>query len=215
MGVMLDNDVLHRLAVFDLWGEFLDLIDHQPCYVHRLYASLFVLCPPDDPAKALRLCGDEATINRLRAIYQATNSIPSPENLEALQRLVKVSNLDPGEGLIFAVLAERLDWSAYFNDRRAMIAFGTHPSIVDLRDSCIGRVHCFHELIAQLCNMHGTAFIAAKIRTRLALDNAWRSICGSGPSRPNDEQQLMDGIASYYRCLDGETGGILAPFPPG
>lgn len=212
MGVMLDNDVLYRLAVYDLWEEFLDLIDHQPCYVHRLFESLYVFCPPDDHEKAIEKCGDEATVERLKSIYLATNPIPDPRDTGALKRLLAVRNLDPGESLILAVLAETPPWNAYFNDRRAMIAFGTHRSISDIRDLCVGRVHCFYELVAQLCVRHGTGSITAKIRARLDADQAMRSICGGGPTRPDDEEQIMEGLSSYYESLDGETGGILAPF---
>jgi len=211
MITIIDNDVILKLGKWDLISELIGITDGEETIYH-LPTCPYVLCPPAHPAKALKRCGDQATIDRVTAFCKMTNPAPEPENFKWLEILNGVPGIDVGEVQIFTMGIENPESVDFIGDKRSLLALATSPSALGAFEALKGRVKCLEQVVAEMictCN-YGT--IAEKVKSCPSADKAISLVFGTSAFQ-KPENEISEGLLSYYSYLNDKTLGLLAPFP--
>ena len=212
MMVIIDNDVVKKLAKWDLLDELVQLLGGNMDYIYLLPSCYYALCYPEKPSKGIRRCGDQATIDRIKAFCKNSKVLPKPTQDEWLTELIKIPGIDPGEVLIFITGYEKPKSLTYIGDKRSLIALTGAAIVKTIHDSLLGRIKCLEQTMAELICCHGLSRILEKVRRRKDADIVIAIVFGSDPD-PRSLQEIWEGLLSYYNTLYHDTAGLLAPFP--
>ena len=96
-----DNDILHKLAAFDLWEEARTVLSVSPKEVLLLPTAPFVL-GLKDPAKAMTRHGT-ALASRLQAMVATSGTVEGFPAVEDQVALAGVLGIDQGEAILIAL----------------------------------------------------------------------------------------------------------------
>ena len=100
-----DNDILHKLAAFDLWEEARAVLSVSPKEVLLLPTAPFVL-GLKDPAKAVTRHGT-ALASRLQGMVAASGTVEESPAVEDQVALTGVLDIDQGEAIRLARRSRR------------------------------------------------------------------------------------------------------------
>lgn len=212
MIALIDNDIILKLGKWDLFSELIYLLGGDVGCIYRLKSCLYVLCDPKHPGKALKRCGDQATIDRITDFYNRTSPIPTPREPTWLERLNNIPEIDVGEVLIFAVGLEEDVSITYLGDKRSLVALGNTVTLANAVKILAGRTKCLEQVIAEIVASYGFEHVLLKIRSRPDADKAMNYIFGTRP-HCRQPMEIWDGLLSYYNDLKEKTNGLLAPYP--
>jgi len=209
---LVDNDVILKMGKWDLLSELVALLGGDMSTIFHLATCRHVLCPPHKPAKALKRCGDQATVERIANFCADTMPLPPPKETTWLKKLNEVPDIDTGEVLLFAVGLEEESSFTYIGDKRSLVALAGNESLLGCVRALNGRIKCLEQIIAELIASHTLDHILRKIRTRKDVDRAMNMVLGNRPQSKNTND-IWQGLLSYYNHLNELTGGLLAEFP--
>jgi hypothetical protein len=201
--LLLDNDVLLKLARYDLQDEFLRTCSGDlPHYVlptakYRFYLS--------NKRKGVAFAGSRDAFTRLKRLLATATEITEEPSPEVSVALLAVPGIDPGEALLYAIASLDPESLLLTGDKRSLAALGSSQAIPAV-DSIKGRVKCFEQVVAELIQAHGAGVIV-KLRGR-PWDQAVSACVGSG----NSPKEVLCGLESYYMDIQKRAGNILAPF---
>ena len=212
MIALIDNDIILKLAKWNLLAELVRLLGGDLCKIYHLPTCFYSLCEPRRPMKALKRCGDEATIFRIKTFCEQSREIPSPKKLDWLERLNAIPNIDVGEVLIFSIGIEEQSAITYIGDKRALVALAGAPALREAIEILGGRIKCLEQIVAEMIICHGMVEVVEKVRARPETDMSLKIVFGSVQDGRR-QVEILDGLRSYYNDLNKSTGGLLAAFP--
>jgi hypothetical protein len=211
MIVLIDNDVILKLCKWDLLNELIDHLGVPAENIVHLPTCEHVLCPSANHAKALKRCGNEETINRIKAFCSATKAAPRPADAALLELLNNIPEIDVGEIVLFTLGVEWPGSITFIGDKRSLLALAASPSANKICESLSGRLKCLEQILAELLLAYGE-MVKVKVRGCLSADRAVAMAFGSVES--TTDADIFVGLLSYYNFLLESTGRLLAPFPP-
>jgi len=211
MITIIDNDVIFKLAKWDLLGELTTLLGGDHRQIHHLPTCVHALC--GRPARMRKTGCDEVTAVRIREFCGMTCPLHDQADSTTLELLAGVPGIDAGEVQIFAVASTTPDSLSYLGDKRSLVALCSMPPESRIAELLSGRVKCLEQVMGELMLQEGAAAVGMKV---LACDPAADmaiTISFKGHPGMRDETEIWVALQSYYQDLRNHTGKLLAPFP--
>lgn len=204
MGLLLiDTDVFVLLAAAGLIDRVAELLGFEPSQVRRLY-------PVENQLTRGRSFKDRyPEVVRQTALAKAKLVTPltdRPANDAMLQKLA-VSDIDEGEALMFALVAENPSWLLTTGDRRSLVALATNPDLKDVCGALAGRLVCIETVLRLLVVTDGVEKIAAAFASVRETNQKLRVIFSEANATNLDS--CLEGIDSYLAALRREVGDHL------
>ena len=202
--ILIDNDVLLKLARYGLLDEAIALFKCTPTDVRVLATAKYRLLPANN---RLRFCEDEESATRLEAFLKTSNPLDAgladPDLLDILNA---VPNIDPGEALLFAVGANNRDTLVITGDKRSLATLCSHDSVADVSKALAGRVVSMEVLFSMLTE-YQFPLIQERVRDKPNVDITLRIVFGV--TVPADFESVKKGFNSYISDLRSRTGTLL------
>jgi hypothetical protein len=203
---IIDNDVLHKLARYDLLQEFDALLSsrgHVAPYgrlasaPYALRATATRVCPAKwpNPSQAAALCSFLSA--RTQNVVGA-----SADALIALD----VLSFDVGEAQLTAYVMETPRSLLFTGDKKALEVIATNPNLAHVCAALQGRVICLEQILRDLTVTSGWADIAQHVKSDAAADTTLTR-CFRG---------ITQAVMSTDLCLNVQqlrtrSGGLLVP----
>ncbi len=203
--VLLDNDIVLKISRYSLVNEFLDVC----CIPNATYIlpTLKYVFRLDDENQAIRRVGDRVMLQSMKQLVDRVDELSEQPTVEMLANFQDVSQIDAGESVLFAVAAMWDHSMTITGDKRALIALASLCQKTGLSDTLSGRLKCLEQTVAEIMFKGFGDEVIRKIHGK-NWDTALR-ICFS----TQDFNNAIEGLSSYYRNLNEECFGMLAPFP--
>jgi hypothetical protein len=202
--LLIDNDVLLKLARYGLLDEAIALFECTPTDVRVLASAKYRLLPANN---RLRFCEDEESAARLEAFLKTSNPLDAgladPNLLDVLNA---VPNIDAGEALLFAVGANNRDTLVITGDKRSLATLCSHDSVADVSKALAGRVVSMEVLFSMLTEYQFT-LIQKRVRDKPNVDITLKIVFGV--TVPADFESVKKGFNSYISDLRSRTGTLL------
>jgi hypothetical protein len=187
--ILIDNDVLLKLARYGLLDEAIALFECTPTDVRVLATAKYRLLPAKN---RLRFCKDEESAARLEAFLKTSNPLDAgladPDLLDVLNA---VPNIDAGEALLFAVGANNRDTLVITGDKRSLAALCSHDSVADVSKALAGRVVSMEVLFSMLTEYQFT-LIQERVRDKPDVDMTLKIVFGV--TVPADFESVKEGL---------------------
>jgi len=139
-------------------------------------------------------------------VLEACASVPEitdrPSD-DLFQTLIAFPEIDDGEALLYAMLAQQPTFMLASADKRAMKIVGSLDNPTGIRDSVAGRVIALETVLRQLVAQDGVEPIAEAFAS--FPDHKTLQVVFS-PVNSSDKQRCLASIESYLRELKGEVG---------
>lgn len=162
MIVLADNDLILKLAKCDLLGSLPDLLGVPIEEIFIAPAARYQLVHKN-AAKAVAKCGNQETLDRIRAFLELVKDIPVVKDENLITKLGAVDGIDPGEQLLFASCFETGDAILVTGDRTALRALAGSEQLADVCQSLEKRVVTFESALLLAAKTYGFDVVKAKL----------------------------------------------------
>jgi hypothetical protein len=221
----IDNDILKKLATFDLFDETVSLFDAAPEQINILPTAKFKFKKDLEKFEKGKLRNSEDKfINYVKTIELA-EKLPQIDDLSIDKNLTtkklftllsQFEGIDQGEAILTVYVAQILQKAELFN---ALIFTGDKNYLRALRQVEIPLVQvnfthrfwCLEQLILQNINTYGFEAVRNKIIPVRECDKAIKSVFGSEVLSTLENSVAT--LNSYIETLRTETGNLLHPYP--
>ncbi len=129
--------------------------------------------------------------------------IGDPPSQDLLQR-VSVGEIDPGEALLFGLLAENKDCFLLSNDKRAMRSLSQEEGLSDVRRAISGRVACVESVLMLMFGRYGFERTASSLAIIREFDGMLRAVFSAGSQTTH--ASCAEGLTSYINDLLIDVG---------
>lgn len=211
MIAIIDNDVIFKMARWNLLAELTTLLGGDPRKIRHLSTCVHALCGTQ--SRMRRTGCDEASAGRIRAFCAASSPLSDAVDPVLLDELAAIDAIDAGEVQIFATASGDPDAITYMGDKRSLLALAGARSLERVTALLAGRVKCLEQVIGELILQESAQAIGAKVlactpQADIAVTISFKSHHGMRP-----ELEIWEALRSYYGDLKANTGALLAPFP--
>jgi hypothetical protein len=196
-----DNDVILKLAAFDLLSDFLPAVGVTMASVRVLPTAKYVLTP-------LAKQHGGAVAKRVAGFLGAAGVIDWELPADEVRLFEDTLGIDPGEAILFAATAKQRTFVLTTGDKVSLAALAGSPECEKITKRLAGRVVCLEQLVQRCIDHHGFEPVKRKIVPARECDKALRAIFGSGLTA--SENGVRDGLGSYVESLRSTTGSLLA-----
>ena len=208
MTLLTDNDIVLKLAAFDLLSETCAWLGIAPHEVQALATAKYRLRDP----RLADTYGKEG-LDRAVAFVGQTSVIGTPSDTKELDALTGAKalgyDIDAGEAALFAATSlQPPDFLLTTGDKRCLVNIARFPDAPRVRQRLARRVLCLEQVLLALIGQHGFAFVQARVWDARACDGSVR--LAFGYSQPTGEADARAGLESFVRDLDAQTNGLLA-----
>lgn len=153
--LFIDSDIFVLLSAAGLLDQLIACLGYEKTAVRRLAAlphqlqrgRSFRRYDQDIRDEAVTRCSEIASIDE------------RPVSGEYWEKLISVDQIDPGEALLFAKLAEGSASLLTTGDQRSLLALGNADGLEDFRDKIRGRVVCLESALLMLVQSAGAQLI--------------------------------------------------------
>jgi hypothetical protein len=206
MKVFVDNDIIHKLAAFSLFDEMLCALclTHSDVYVLSTAKYKFMTRKRD---KGMKRYGGEETHGRICRIIDSANELDDEPPRALVDRLSRVTEIDPGEAILFAIAAAHPDSLLLTGEKKALRALAA-SEVSEIITKLTGRIRCLEQIVAQLIDAISFEAIRDAVAKERDIDKTMRTVFSSGTLTA--ECDAREGLASYIGNLRAETRGLLA-----
>jgi hypothetical protein len=206
--LLIDTDVFVLLAAAGLVGRVAELLGFELTEVRRLHPVERQLTR----GRQFRQRFPEPV--REKALFAARTVAPiteRPEDDTLLQKLT-LTDIDEGEALMIALLAENPSWLLTTGDRRALVSLAKDSALADVRAAVAGRLVPIESVLRKLVTTDGVEAVAAAFAPVRDCDIKLRVIFSEANATNLDS--CLEGIDSYLAALKREVGeGLLYSAP--
>jgi hypothetical protein len=205
--LLIDNDVIHKLAAYDLLPSALHTFGGPDCACFVGPRTRFSMFVRKNREKGKSRYGAEVHA-RIVEFVESTRMVTEQAHVEDLASMSGVLGLDPGEGLLFAAAARDQDAFVATGDRRSIEALASAPSCSGIVGRLLGRVVLLeHFLLAAIRDL-GFETVKTRVLPGVTVDtgiHAWAF--GSGPKA--DEATACAGLRSRIEDLRPRSAGMI------
>lgn len=166
MIVLADNDIIRKLAQCDLLGVLPDISGEAWSQIFITPTAKHWLLPKGND-KALRKCGNQETVDRIKAFLDKATIIQAVEDTDLLAKLVDIDGIHGdtgGEQLLFTAAVEMDNPLVITGDRTALRAVLVNKDIIPTVFSALQDSVVTFETALLLATHHlGFAIVKSKI----------------------------------------------------
>jgi hypothetical protein len=215
----IDNDILKKLATFDLFDETVSLFDAIPEQISILPTAKFKFKRDLEKFKNGRSRNSEDQFINYEKTIELAEKLPqiadSSIDQDLFSLLSRFEGIDQGEAILTVYVTQIIQKSEF----QALIFTGDKNYLRALRQVEIPlikevfnhRFWCLEQLIYKNINTYGFEAVREKILPVRECDKAIKSVFGSGIS--STQQNSIATLKSYIETLRKETGKLLHPYP--
>ena len=201
---LLDNDIVQKLAIFDL-------LDHALVARGATRSDAYLL-----PTLKYRIGGKargkaenrlgKDVVDRIHAFLKDAREIQVCSNDDALV-LEDVMGIDQGEVVILSATASLVDYRILTGDKRCLRTVATHPQCKGIAGRIRGQVICLEQVVCRMIVHFGFEHIRDKLVPYLDCDAALRAAFGSG--KESTESNSVACLQEYIAELRGLPVDLL------
>jgi hypothetical protein len=215
-GVILDNDVLLKMAAWSLAAEAAavlaprggaSVLEVTAIVVVRQLQRSRRIHDKDAAAAVLAIM-----LDRCMRLEPTQGELELAADLETLAQERGVP-LDSGESLIAAVAATRAAASCLTGDKRAIEALEAVAADLGLTESLSGKVACLEQLMAAISRLHAPGQLQARVCAEAVADAAMGLVFCCRSLATLDAGALDAGLQSYVEHIRGKAPALLLQGP--
>lgn len=221
MALLLDNDIVHKLAQLDLLTEANQLLKEEYRELKVLSTFKFKFCPKKEAArsKAEKKYG-ALIVSRIDNFIKSGISEIKQEvtDVELIEAANSVSGLDDGEMQLLQFFLNEKEGLFFTSDKRFLRALANTPTLQNKLTEIQNRFVCFEQIIFLLIRKLSfevvrNSYIEAKNNSYPvdgALGNCFTFHLTCEPNNIT-ESQFISAIEEYIERLQQETNSLLIP----
>ena len=204
---LLDNDVVHKAALFDLLEPLSDATQELGGY--QILDTFRFRYQLDHPSKALKKCKTLHAVNRLKSFCAQAPHVPmfNPPSLYAA--IAGIPGVDEGEIRLLVAARQQPGALIISGDKRFIEVLGNAPALEEYRKALASRVLCLEQVVRKMISVHGFETVRDRIVPALEHDTAMRAVFGSAAE--STAGSVAEGLNAYEADLRKKAGGVLAP----
>ncbi|MFY9343326.1 MAG: hypothetical protein WAT39_12595 [Planctomycetota bacterium] len=205
MTLFLDNDVLVKLASWDLLEDGITACGSEPGDVTVLPTTRFWL-----GLAGRKKCKYPSEVEARLQSFLAVARVCAGDPAAGDGSLPRVDNVDPGDAILIAAAAESAGSLLVTGDKRCILAVATVPAFATYAARLTGRVLCLEQVLLRTIDRLGFEQVKQRVvgSNQLALDTSVRAAFGSGLQA--DAVNACGSLERRVRMLANEAGGMLA-----
>jgi hypothetical protein len=216
----IDNDVLQKLATFDLFDETIALFGASTSEINILTTAKHKFQQDWDNVKAGKHRDPEAQfVNYERTVGLAKmlpQIVESEIDIDLFNQLSTFENIDQGEAILTAHVAQFLrkegigEAFILTGDKRYLKALA--PVTIPIIESLFShKFWCLEQLILWNIDAYGFESVRDKVVSERDCDKALKVVFGSGEL--STAANALDALNNYIETLRQNTGDFLHPYP--
>lgn len=207
--LLIDSDIFVLLSSAGLLDGLINCLGFEPSNVRRLAALPHQL----QRGRAFRRY-DQATRDEALARCRDFPAMEDrPTSNEHLETLISVDQIDEGEALLFAKLAEGTASLLTTGDQRSLIALGNAEGLSRFRDEIRGRVICMESVLLLLVQSLGAEKVGIAFQRLHGVNTKIDVLFGYKTEFITEE--VVRQLSSYLSDLRGKLGDdFLSDSPP-
>ena len=207
--VLVDADVISKLAHWELL-DFLPQAFDLPWHSFATTPSVQYRARKATTKPDRLFCSQAAAEAALNAVAKMS-SLPAILDSEFILAAQRLPGLDPGEAVLMATASANPNVYVLTGDKRALaaLAFSTH---VVKSDQLNGRLICLEQFVLHVLNQVGLDRLRTHLCREPQVDRVIAVVMGSTCTAL--EIDVRDGLESYVKDAKGNSGTLLAIWPP-
>lgn len=203
-----DNDIIHKLAAFDLFAEARDLLGAGGSDSYVLPTARFKFGLNKDPRRGEQRYGN-VEYQRIREFIEAAKKVERIA-LEDEVLLAGVLGIDAGEAILLSGAARLPGSCLITGDKKCLTALLRDAACAPLVERLAGRVLCLEQIVIKAIGKFGFEAIKRKIVPASSCDTAIRAAFGSGMRAV--ESEVLQALAAYSRELRNHPAKLMMPW---
>ena len=216
----IDNDIIKKLATFQLFSRTISLFDSNYNQVNILETAKYKFEADWKKFEAGRSRKVEDKIINYKEILKLTKALPSISqasvNQELFIKLSSIENIDQGDAILAShtinMIQKYISAQIFTGDKRFIQALAK-VDLPIIRESLENRLWCLEQLILKNIEAYGFEAIRDLVVPVRECDTAVMAVFGSGFE--SNEENSCATLKSYVEVLRQETGSLLHPYPAG
>ena len=218
----IDNDILKKLATFNLFDETVSLFEASAEQINILATAQYKFQGDWKKVKAGKARQAEANAINYEKTIELATTLPQIAQADVdpdlFIQISQFQGIDQGEAILTVHIAEILQKDEAFqafvftgdkNYLRALAAVRL-PTFQEILNH---RFWCLEQLILRDIQAYGFEAVRDKVVPVRECDKAIKAVFGSGAL--STEPNAVDALTSYIETLRQETGDLLHPHPHG
>ncbi|KPQ33167.1 MAG: Uncharacterized protein family (UPF0179) [Phormidesmis priestleyi Ana] len=212
----IDNDIIKKLATFELFDETINLFEADRTEIRVLATAKYKFrgdLAQLNKGKCRRL---EAKLINYKRTIELAETLPqisqAEVNSDLFGQLSGCEGIDAGEAILTTYVAQVLQkdetGEAFIltGDKRYLRALA-QAELPELQALFANRFWCLEQLILRDIREYGFEVVRDKIVPVRDCDKACKAVFGSGAQ--STEENVLSAIAAYIETLRAETGNLL------
>ena len=212
----IDNDIIKKLATFQLFNHTIDLFDSNYNQVNILETAKYKFEADWKKFEAGRSRKPEDNIINYKEILRLTQTLPNISqasiNQELFGKLSSIENIDQGDAILAShtinIIQKDISAQIFTGDKRFMRALAT-VDLPIIRESLENRVWCLEQLILKNVEVYGFEAIRDLVFPVRECDTAITAVFGSGLN--SNKENSCATLKSYIEELRQGTENLLHP----
>jgi hypothetical protein len=139
---------------------------------------------------------------KVRSWCSVIEPIQESPSISIRQRLLDVRGIDDGEELLFGLAIEKPGYLLLTNDKTALRALCTVPSLSDFAQQLCGRIACLESVLRVLLERQGIRPLAEAVAPMRPHNGMLNAIFSMGAE--TDSKSCLTGLSSYVTHLESE-----------
>lgn len=216
----IDNDILQKLATFDLFDKTITLFDASLEQVNILPTAKFKFQRDFEKFQNGSSRNPAAQFIKYKKTIELAENLPQIADAEIDQslfvQLSEFEGIDKGEAILTVYAAQILQKTessqvfVFTGDKNYLRALaGAEISII--QENFSHKFWCLEQLILKGINAYGFEFMRDRVVPGRECDKAIKAIFGSGALSTSEKS--LDTLNSYIEILREETKNLLHPYP--
>jgi hypothetical protein len=198
---LLDNDIILKLAVCDLFWEAMSSLSLERSDLRVLTNAKYVF----QKSRRVKQQYPQEIREVAIAIVSECHTIEANPNNELSQ--LQIEGIDPGEVILISATLSLEFFYLVTGDKRCLQALAREEQVREIYKRLQGKCVCLEQLIFKLIETKGFDRILAKILPALEYDTSLKAIFGSGVQ--STEENVVQALQAYIEDLQAKTNGLL------
>jgi len=212
----IDNDIIKKLATFQLFSQTISLFDSSYNQVNILETAKYKFEADWKKFEAGRSRKVEDKIINYKEILKLTQALPNISqasvNQELFITLSSIENIDQGDAILAShtinIIQKDISAKIFTGDKRFIQALAK-VDLPIIRESLENRPWCLEQLILKNIEAYGFEAIRDLVVPVRECDTAVME------GFESNEENSCATLKSYVEVLRQETGSLLHPYPAG
>jgi hypothetical protein len=198
--LLIDSDIFVLFSAAGLLDDLVACLGFSLSDLRRLDALPHQL----QRGRSFRRYDEIARTAALTRCHEVRSIEDRPTSSEHWETLISVENIDEGEALLFAKLAEAAGSLLTTGDQRSLIALGNANGLNSFRDQIRGRVVCLESALLLLLQKVGTQFVGGAFQRLRGVNTKIDVLFGYKTDFV--EEEVVRQLNSYLRDLREKLG---------